>query len=49
MVPFIIDVSVSLATGFALNAVISTALLVTCVGVPWVGQMRTQNRPALES
>ena len=46
---WVLDVSVSLATGFALNAVISTALLVTCVGVPWVGQMRTANRPALES
>ena len=45
---WVLDVSVSLATGFALNAVMSTALLVTWVVVPWVGQMRTANRPALE-
>ena len=45
----VLDVSVSLATGFALNAVVGTALLVTCFGVPWTGQMRAANRPALEA
>jgi len=42
---WVLDVSVSLATGFALNAAVSTLLLVTCVGVPWIGQMRSTRAP----
>lgn len=46
---WVLDVSVSVASGFALNAALSTGLLLVGVALPWVGQMRARASVVTES